>query len=104
MHLHTTPTMAVCCLEDDLSPTNFYAAQLHGKVAHHDFEAITVHLDEGRRILASAAMSALRAIPKPVLAGCVRDSLNFDQRFGAGQDAIDAMQRLVDCRDPPYRA
>ena len=33
MHLHTTATMAVCCLEEGLSFTNFYAAQLHGKVA-----------------------------------------------------------------------
>jgi ribulose-5-phosphate 4-epimerase/fuculose-1-phosphate aldolase len=54
MHVHTTPTMAVCCLDDGLSYTNFYAAQLYGKVAYHDFEGITVHADEGARILASA--------------------------------------------------
>ena len=54
MHVHTTPTMAVCCLEDGLSYTNFYAAQLYGKVAYHEFEGITVHADEGERILASA--------------------------------------------------
>ena len=54
--------------------------------------------------MASAAMGRLRAIPEPVLAGCVRDSLNFDKRFGAGQDAFDAMQRQVDRRDPSYRA
>ena len=46
--------MAVCCLEDGLSFTNFYAAQLWGKVAYHEFEGITVHLEEGQRILASA--------------------------------------------------
>ena len=55
MHMHTTPTMAVCCLEDGLAYTNFYAAQLHGSVAYHDFEGITVHADEGARIIASAA-------------------------------------------------
>ena len=55
MHMHTTPTMAVCCLEEGLAYTNFYAAQLHGSVAYHDFEGITVHADEGTRILASAA-------------------------------------------------
>ena len=55
MHVHTTPTLAVCCLEQGLSFTNFYAAQLWGKVAYHDFEGITVHRDEGERILASAA-------------------------------------------------
>ncbi len=54
MHVHTTATMAVCCLEDGLSFSNFYAAQLWGSVAYHDFEGITVHLDEGRRILQSA--------------------------------------------------
>ena len=55
MHIHTTATMALCCVEGGLDFTNFYAAQLHGRVAYHDFEGITVHLDEGRRILASAA-------------------------------------------------
>jgi len=180
MHVHTTATMAVCCLEGGLSFTNFYAAQLHGKVAYHDFEGITVHADEGARILASAGASAgapdrtaagplpspsasrggraqlaepsgldgckpvlllrnhgpvvigatlaqafnllwvlqracevqttaqalgpLRAIPVPVLQGCVRDSLNFNTKFGAGQDSFDAMQRLADRADPSYRA
>lgn len=60
MHVHTTPTMAVCCSEEGLRYTNFYAAQLWDKVAYHDFEGITVHLDEGQRILASAGT-------KPVL-------------------------------------
>ena len=50
MHLHTTATQAVCCLKEGLAFTNFYAAQLYGKVAYHDFEGITVHADEGARI------------------------------------------------------
>ncbi len=144
MHMHTTPTMAVCCLDDGLSFTNFYAAQLFGKVAYHEFEGITVHADEGARILASAgdkpvlllrnhgpvtiganlaqtfglmwllqracevqlatlSMGKPRAIGQPVLEGCVRDSLQFDVRFGAGQDAFDALQRIVDRTDPSYR-
>ena len=145
MHVHTTATMAVCCLDEGLSFTNFYAAQLHGKVAYHDFEGITVHIEEGQRILASAAgrpvlllrnhgpvcigfslanafslmwllnracevqvasqsLGRLRPIPVPVLEACVRDALNFNPKFGAGQDAFDAMQRLVDRSDPSYRA
>jgi ribulose-5-phosphate 4-epimerase/fuculose-1-phosphate aldolase len=144
MHVHTTPTMAVCCLDDGLSYSNFYAAQLYGKVAYHEFEGITVHADEGARILASAAdcpvlllrnhgpvtmganlaqafglmwllqracevqlatlaMGKPRPIAVPVLEGCVRDSLQYDPRFGAGQDAFDALQRLVDRIDPGYR-
>ncbi len=54
MHLHTTATQAVCCLKEGLAFTNFYAAQLYGMVAYHDFEGITVHREEGERILASA--------------------------------------------------
>ena len=144
MHVHTTPTMAVCCLDEGLSYTNFYAAQLFGKVAYHEFEGITVHANEGERILASAggkqvlllrnhgpvtightlaqafglmwllnracevqlatlSMGMRRAIAQPVLEGCVRDSLQFDPRFGAGQDAFDALQRIVDRIDPGYR-
>ncbi|KQW38018.1 class II aldolase/adducin family protein [Rhizobacter sp. Root404] len=144
MHVHTTPTMAVCCLDEGLSFTNFYAAQLFGKVAYHEFEGITVHADEGARILASAggkpvlllrnhgpvtiganlaqafglmwllqracevqlatlSMGRPRAIAPPVLEACVRDSLQYDPRFGAGQDAFDALQRLVDRTDPSYR-
>jgi ribulose-5-phosphate 4-epimerase/fuculose-1-phosphate aldolase len=166
MHVHTTPTMAVCCLEEGLSWSNFYAAQLWGQVAYHDFEGITVHLDEGERILKSArghagplpsgldplgghggeqvckrvlllrnhgpvvmgatlaqtfnlmwlvqracevqlatmSMGAARPIPVPVMEGCVRDSLNFNPKYGAGEDVFAAMQRLIDREDPGYRA
>lgn len=145
MHVHTTPTMAVCCLEDGLSHDNFYGAQLSGKVAYHEFEGITLHDDERERILASAAgqpvlllrnhgpvvmgrtlahafalmwlvqracevqlatqsMGRARRIPDAVRAACVRDALQFDERFGAGQDGFDALQRLLDADDPGYRA
>jgi ribulose-5-phosphate 4-epimerase/fuculose-1-phosphate aldolase len=32
---------------------NFYAAQLHERVAYHDFEGITIHGDEGPRVVKS---------------------------------------------------
>lgn len=145
MHVHTTPTMAICCSEEGLSYTNFYAAQLHGQVAYHDFEGITVHREEGARILASAngkrvlllrnhgpviightlpqafnllwlvqracevqvataTLGKQRAISVPVLESCVRDSLNFNPKYGAGEDSFAAMQRLIDRIDPGYRA
>ncbi|HEY8069745.1 MAG TPA: class II aldolase/adducin family protein [Burkholderiales bacterium] len=53
MHTHTTAGMAVACQKDGLSPTNFYAAQLHGGVAYHDFEGITVEEAEKSRLVAS---------------------------------------------------
>ena len=53
MHTHTTAGMAVACKRSGLEPTNFYAAMLHGEIAHHDFEGITVNPDERDRLLAS---------------------------------------------------
>jgi len=52
MHTHTTTGMAVACLKEGLSPTNFYAAQLHGQVAYHEFEGITVEPGEKQRLIA----------------------------------------------------
>jgi ribulose-5-phosphate 4-epimerase/fuculose-1-phosphate aldolase len=53
MHTHTTAGMAVASSVGGLSISNFYAAQLGGRLAYHDFEGITVHADEGPRLLAS---------------------------------------------------
>ncbi|MFT4267308.1 MAG: class II aldolase/adducin family protein [Xenophilus sp.] len=53
MHTHTTAGVAVACLEGGLQQTNFYTAQLHDMVAYHDFEGITLHADEGPRLLKS---------------------------------------------------
>lgn len=144
MHVHTTPTSAVCCTQEGLSYTNFYAAQLYEKVAYHDFEGITVYKDEGIRILesagdcpvlllrnhgpvvigatlaqafslmwlvnraceiqvASASLGTPRPIPEDVLKKCVQDSLNFDPKFGAGEDSLAAMLRLVEKRDPSFK-
>lgn len=144
MHVHTTPTLAVCCLDEGLSYTNFYSAQLYGRVAWHDFEGITLRADEGDRILESSggkqvlmlrnhgpvvigetlaqafslmwlvnraceaqlatqSMGKPREIPVEVLEGCSRDSLNFDPRFGAGEDALAAFIRLVEKEDASFR-
>ncbi len=53
MHTHTTAGVAVACLQGGLSQSNFYSAQLHDMVAYHDFEGITVHAQEGPRVLRS---------------------------------------------------
>ena len=51
MHVHTTAGVAVACLQEGLGQDNFYSAQLHGRVAYHAFEGITVHADEGPRLV-----------------------------------------------------
>jgi len=53
MHTHTTAGMAVACKRHGLSLTNFYAAQLYGQIAYHDFEGITVNLEERQRLVAN---------------------------------------------------
>lgn len=144
MHVHTTATQSVCCLEEGLSFSNFYSAQLYGKIAYHDFEGITVHRDEGDRILESAnqqpvlllrnhgpvvmgaslaqafslmwlinracevqlasqSMGSVRSIPTDVLEKCVADSLNFNPKFGAGEDALAAYIRIIEREDPSYK-
>lgn len=51
MHTHTTSGIAVACLKQGLSPHNFYGAMLHGRVAYHDFEGITVEEGEKERLV-----------------------------------------------------
>ena len=144
MHTHTTAGLAVACSKAGLENSNFYSAQLQGMVAYHDFEGITVHVEEGPRLvanlgekpllilrnhgllsigttiaqafarlwtlnraceiqLATAALGPARMIPDEVAARCTRDSLQFDPRYGAGEDVLDALLRQVDRIDPSYK-
>jgi ribulose-5-phosphate 4-epimerase/fuculose-1-phosphate aldolase len=144
MHTHTTAGSAVACSEAGLSWDNFYSAQLHERVAYHDFEGITVHPDEGPRVLrsigdrpavilrnhgllswgatipmafavlwtlqraceiqvAGAALGPTRAVPEAVRRRASADALQFDPRYGGGQDGFDALVRRIDRIDPSYR-
>ncbi|MEB6377815.1 class II aldolase/adducin family protein [Leclercia adecarboxylata] len=144
MHTHTTAGMAVACSAGGLSMSNFYSAQLYEKVAYHDFEGITVHADEGPRLLrsigdrpciilrnhgllawghnlpqafanlwllnraceiqvASMSMGPVLEIPDAIQRKCTQDSLQFDPRFGAGQDVFKALTRLIEREDPSFR-
>ena len=53
MHTHTTAGMAIACKRGGLGHDDFYGAELFGDVAYHDFEGITVHDEEGPRMVAS---------------------------------------------------
>src|SRR5256885_4482587 len=46
MHTHTTNGVAVASLKNGLSSDNFYGAMLHGRVAYHALEGVTVDLAE----------------------------------------------------------
>lgn len=144
MHTHTTAGCAVACSSAGLSTDNFYSAQLHGRVASHDFEGITVHADEGPRVVASigsaqavilrnhgllawgqtiaqafaylwslqraceiqvagAALGPTEPISDAVRRKSSADALQFDPRYGGGQDVFAALIRQVDRIDPSYR-
>ena len=53
MHTHTTTGSAVACSAAGLSRDSFYGAMLYDRVAYHDFEGITVHAEEGPRVVRS---------------------------------------------------
>ena len=144
MHTHTTAGLAVACTQGGLAQNNFYSAQLHGLVAYHDFEGITVHADETPRLLrdigdrpaiilrnhgllswgptvamafvrlwtlqracevqaAQAALGPAIPVPLAVAEQTAADSLQWDQRFGAGQDVFGALVRRVDRIDASYK-
>jgi ribulose-5-phosphate 4-epimerase/fuculose-1-phosphate aldolase len=51
MHTHTTNGVAISCLKDGLSSDNFYGAMLHGRVAYHDLQGVTVDTRERESIV-----------------------------------------------------
>jgi ribulose-5-phosphate 4-epimerase/fuculose-1-phosphate aldolase len=51
MHTHTTTGCAVASLKAGLSHDTFYGAMLHGRVAYHDFEGISVDPAEKKRLV-----------------------------------------------------
>ncbi len=53
IHTHTTATVAVCSLDGGLQPINFYACNMMGQLAYHDFEGVTVRDEEGPALLNS---------------------------------------------------
>jgi hypothetical protein len=43
-------------------------------------------------------------VPEAIAQRATYDGLQYDARFGAGQDVFDAMRRLVDKSNPGYDA
>jgi len=53
VHLHTTSGMAVAALECGLLPLNQISMQFFNRVSYHDYEGISLDLDERKRIVES---------------------------------------------------
>jgi ribulose-5-phosphate 4-epimerase/fuculose-1-phosphate aldolase len=54
--------------------------------------------------LATQAMGRPRLISDEIQRKCTADSLQFNARFGAGQDVFDALVRKLDRIDTSYRS
>jgi ribulose-5-phosphate 4-epimerase/fuculose-1-phosphate aldolase len=52
IHSHTTAGQAVSCQEQGLLPLSFTSVFFHERIAHHDFEGITLDHDECGRLAA----------------------------------------------------
>jgi len=72
-HTHTNAVSAVAMKPGGFDYNNFYSAQLFGRVAHHDFEGITLYDDERERMLASLGDKHVLLLRNHGLAVCERD-------------------------------
>ncbi len=53
MHTHTRAGMAVAALEEGLLPISMSSTTFFGDIAYHDYEGVSVYLDERERLLAA---------------------------------------------------
>ena len=51
MHTHTRAGMAVSATKEGLLPISMNATAFHGKLAYHDYEGVSLDLDERGRLL-----------------------------------------------------
>ena len=51
MHTHTRAGMAVAALEEGLLPISMSATTFFGEIAYHDYEGVSLYLDERERLL-----------------------------------------------------
>jgi ribulose-5-phosphate 4-epimerase/fuculose-1-phosphate aldolase len=72
-HTHTNAVSAIAMKPGGFDYNNFYGAQLFGRVAHHDFEGITLYDDERERMLESLGDKHVLVLRNHGLAVCERD-------------------------------
>lgn len=51
LHTHTRAGMAVAALEDGLVPVSMTSTQFYDDIAYHDYEGVSIYLDERERLL-----------------------------------------------------
>ncbi len=70
IHVHTRDGMAVAALADGLNRCDFGGAALHNRVAYHDFEGLTLRMDERDRLVQSLGDKNLMILRNHGLLSC----------------------------------
>jgi ribulose-5-phosphate 4-epimerase/fuculose-1-phosphate aldolase len=71
-HTHTDAGVAIACRRGGLKTENLYAALCCGRVAYHDFEGVTVRMDERERLVADLGDKDLLIMRHHGLLACGR--------------------------------
>ncbi|WP_136246882.1 class II aldolase/adducin family protein [Halomonas borealis] len=72
LHTHTVAGVALSCLEEGLLPLNQWALQFHGRLAYHDYEGISLDLDERDRLAADLGPHSAMVLRQHGLLTCGR--------------------------------
>jgi len=70
IHTHTTAGQAVACQQDGLLPTSFPALAFYEQLSYHDFEGVTVDLDESARLATSLGSNSVMILRNHGLLAC----------------------------------
>jgi len=89
MHTHTTNGVAVSCLKDGLSSHNFYGAMLHGRVAYHELQGVTVDLAERESLVRDLGDKHVMILRNHGLLSCGRNVAEAYLRLWTLQRACD---------------
>lgn len=72
LHTHTVAGVALSCLEEGLLPLNQWSLQFHDRLAYHDYEAISLDLDERKRLTADLGDHSAMVLRQHGLLSCGR--------------------------------
>ncbi|MDH3475426.1 MAG: class II aldolase/adducin family protein [Rhodospirillales bacterium] len=105
LHLHSRAGMAVAALDCGLLPVNQISMQFHDRLAYHDYEGVSLHLDERARLIADLGDKRAMILRNHGLLTAARSVTEaFSRAYyleTACQVQLDAMKSGAGLRLPP---
>jgi ribulose-5-phosphate 4-epimerase/fuculose-1-phosphate aldolase len=99
-HTHTDAGVAVACRRGGLKTENLYAALCFGRIAYHDFEGVTVRMDERERLVADLGDKDLLVMRHHGLLACGRSVPATFQNLWILQRACELQVAADDSGEP----